>query len=343
MAPRRGGGFGGSFGGGSSASCSSSAFKSTNNQIYLGYFITFFVIDSVLLWMASRLFKLKRSYPLVRWPLMFSVILNVFIHGWNLLFLVLGECGATGLDLTAKLSLVPGFLSVISTSLLVGVVMVPICKRIHEVANRSPRLLVIIHGLWAAGFAVSYFIAACLFAAITVMEVSYSIYRRRWTLAGLVDGWNGVMTLASVVLLLGMLSTALNLVSPMSRCKVLQSSPLRCNILCLALSSVCFGAFFLVDRIVAYRVNWKRSSNYDMVIAYYAMEALYGVQSVPQEQPPHQANYAYPIQSNPPDAHVPLMQQYPQHSYPPVPSVLSYQQPHQLYDPHHQPVPAPYR
>ncbi|OJD16581.1 hypothetical protein AJ78_03272 [Emergomyces pasteurianus Ep9510] len=365
MAPRRGGGGGGSFGGSSSASCSSSAFTSTNDQIYLGYFIAFFVIDSVLLWMASRLFKLKRSDPFVRWPLMLSVILNVFIHGWNLLFLVLGECGAIGINLNVKLSLVSGFLSVIATSLLVGAVMVPICKRIHQVANMSPRLIATLHGLLVTGFAVFYFIAACLIAAITTMESGFSTYRRRRALASLIVAWNGVVTFTGVVLLLGMLSTAFNLVSPMSRSKVLQSSSLRRNILCLALSSICFGAFFLADRIVAYRVTWKQSSNYDLLVSYYAMEALClffhsltflfallvatstaltdGVQSVAQEQPAQpQSNYAYPIQSNPPDFNVPLMQQYPQQSYPPVPSVQPYQQPHQLYDPHHHPVPAPY-
>lgn len=147
------------------------------------------------------------------------------INGWDLLFLVLGECNITDVDLIVKLSLVSGFLGVIAASLLVGAVMVSICKRLHQVANMSPRLIAIIHGLWAAGFAFIYFVATCLFAVITTREIDFSSSsRRRRGWAGLVVGWNGVMTFAGVVLLLGMLSTAFNLISSMSRCKALKSS-----------------------------------------------------------------------------------------------------------------------
>ncbi|KKZ61836.1 hypothetical protein EMCG_03625 [[Emmonsia] crescens] len=358
MAPRRGGHFGG---GGSSSACSSNAFALTSNRIYLGYFIAFLLVDAVLLSMASRrLFKPKRGGPLVRWLLMLSIILSVFIHGWDLLFLVLGECNITDVDLIVKLSLVSGFLGVIATSSLVGAVMVSICKRLHQVANMSPRVIAIIHGLWAAGFAFIYFVAACLFAVIATREIDFSSSsRRRRGWAGLVVGWNGVMTFAAVVLLLGMLSTAFNLISSMSRCKALKTSSLRRDIPFLALSSVCFGASFLAHQILAYRVSWKAVSSFDLRDGYYAVVFLslffYSstflfallvatspaltdneLQNVAQDPNQQQTNYAYPIQSQ-----TPLMQQYSQQPYTSAPQTQPYQPPHQLYDPHHNPAPTP--
>ncbi|KAG5295446.1 hypothetical protein I7I50_08204 [Histoplasma capsulatum G186AR] len=367
MAPRRSGG-GGIFISSSSASCSSSAFIATSSKIYLGYFATFFIIDSALLWIASRLlFKLQRGRPLLRWLLILSIILTVFDHAWDVLFLVLGECSITGVDLSVKLALVSSFLDVVAISLLVGVVMVSLCKRLHHIANMAPRLIAILHGLWAAGFACFYFIAMCLYAAITTKQLDFSSsYGRRKALASLVMGWNGMMTLAGVVLLLGMLSTAFNLVGPLSRCRHQKSSSLSIIVSFLALSSVCFGASFLAHQILVYRMFWKTTSVIDARDGYYALVFLnlffYSSTflfallvtvspAFSDNEPsndvhhpvPQQLAYALPVQQNPPDPHILLMQQNAQQPYPPVGMTQPYQPTQQHpYHPHHNTPPAPY-
>ncbi|KAL2375300.1 hypothetical protein BDBG_05777 [Blastomyces gilchristii SLH14081] len=365
MAPRRGGG--GIFSGGSSASCSSSAFTSELPRIDLGYLATYLLIDLVLLWVAARkLFRFKHSNkPPGRWLLMLSIIPRVCAHAWSLLFLVLDQCLITTPELTVKLALVSTFLHVIAISLLVGALMVSICKRLHQIANMSPRLIAILHGLWTGGFAGSYLIAMCIYAAEAVQQFEYSSsFSSSPALESLARARNGLMILAGVLFVAGMLSTAYTLLSAMSRGSNLKTSSLRRYAPFLAATCVGFAATFLAEQIVTYRLL---RGTYVTPDSYYAVRFLYMffysasfllavlivtspalanneppgvVQETFQQQPA--ASYAYPVQPNPPGPNVPLMQQYPQQSYPPVPPVQPYQANQQPYDPHSPRPPAAY-
>ncbi|PGH00219.1 hypothetical protein GX51_05916 [Blastomyces parvus] len=359
MAPRRGGGGGGSYFGGGTPSCSRYAFESGTAKVSLSYNVVYLVIGIVLLWVASRkLFKVKHgNKPPGRWLLILSLTLIVCAQAWFLVFLVLGQCTITSGRFNTKITLVATFLNVLAVSLLVGALMVSICKRLHEVANMAPRRIAMLHGLWAGAFAGFYFISACIYAAISTLQFEYSSSRSSYrALGGLIRGWNGVLTLAGVILLAGMASTAYTLLSAMSRGN-LKTSSLRRYLPFLAVSCVGLGVTFLADLILTYRLFWAVRNSYIVSAGgYYALTFIYmlfyclssllavlvvaspamtnnepqGVthEAFPQQQP----SYAYPVQQNPPDANVPLMHQYPQQSYPPVPPV-------QPYNAHQQPQP----
>ncbi|KLJ08798.1 hypothetical protein EMPG_15766 [Blastomyces silverae] len=366
MAPRRGGG--GSFGGGSSASCSSYAFSIVTSKIDLVYFVAYLIIDSVLLWLAKRkLFGSKDGgKPPGRRYLMVSITVMVLAHTWGLVFLVLGQCDITNIPLSAKLSLVGVFLSVIATSSLVGALMISICKRLLQVANMSPRIIAILHILLSGGFAVFYFIATCIFIPLITEQFGYSSTNTE----SLVMAWNGVMTLAGVLLVVGMLSTAYTLMATMSRGASLKASRLRRYAPFLAVSCVGFGATFLAQQILTYSFAWKPSvsvtrgslhalgfifmfcysSSFWFAVLFAASPALTNnerrsVAEEPFQQ--QQPTYEYPVQPNALGPNVPLMQQYPQQSYPQqsypsVPPAQPYHANQQPYDPHHPKPPAAY-
>ncbi|OJD28102.1 hypothetical protein ACJ73_00499 [Blastomyces percursus] len=229
----------------------------------------------------------------------------------------------------------------------------------------SPRLIAVLHGIWTGGFAGFYLIAMCIYAAVTVQQFEYSSsFSSRRALKSSIKAWNGIMILAGVLLVAGMLSTAYTLLSAMSRGSN-KTSSLRGYAPFLAATCVGFGATFLAEQILTYRVFWESRGAYVTPGEYYAALFLYmffysasfllavlivtspaltnneppGVVQETFQQP---ASYAYPVQPNPPGPNVPLMQQYPQQSYPPVAPVQPYYANQQPYDPHNPQPPAAY-
>ncbi|KAK2787549.1 hypothetical protein FQN53_004998 [Emmonsiellopsis sp. PD_33] len=261
MAPRRGGG-GGSFG--SVSSCASGAFSTKASQAQIAFNAIFSFFNLVLLVMAfRRMCGGKGANTPGRWALIVALFLSVICALWNLVVQVLYECAVTSGNFYVNLSIAPVFFRWLSDILLVGAVMVAICKRLHQIAGMHPRVLAIGHGALAAIFALFYFIAVCLSAAITAMDInSYSsgsdYYDQARTLALLEKARRGVMTAAGVFVVIGMISTAINLTTARSRCGALKNGAL---VPLLATTSFCYAAMILISEVVVSRLQTMVSSN----------------------------------------------------------------------------------
>ncbi|PGH15220.1 hypothetical protein AJ79_02585 [Helicocarpus griseus UAMH5409] len=373
MAPRRGGG-GGRGGSSSPSKCSlNNAFSSPYDKITIAFFAVFLVIDFLLLMVAwSKLVNQKRGRPAARWGLLISVFLMVFIHAWDIVFITLNECAVTDYDLYPKVQLVSVYLELFAIASLVGVVAVWICKRLHQAANMSPKLIAIFHGLWVAAFAGFYFIAVCIYAAVIAFQTSSSSSSRtrRRLAARLSKAWNGVMILAAVILLLGMISTVFNLLISRSRCAALKSSSLRKHIPLLAICSFCFGVVVLIRQVFSYRVRWSGPMDDNWINGYFAMQflqmffysttflfallaaaspALLDWDKVPAAHIPVQQTPSYAFSSTQPNQsqqHVqapliqPSPQSSPQQTYPAVPTPQPYSH-YPTYEPYSNQTPAP--
>ncbi|KAK2787140.1 hypothetical protein FQN52_007407 [Onygenales sp. PD_12] len=262
MAPRRGGGGGGSFG--SVSSCASGAFSTKASQAQIAFNAIFSFFNLVLLVMAfRRICGGKGANTPGRWALIVALFLSVICVLWNLVIQVLYECAVTSGNFYVSLSIAPVFFRWLSDILLVGAVMVAICKRLHQIAGMHPRVLAIGHGTLAAIFALFYFIAACLSAAITAMDINsyYSgsdYYDEARTLALLEKARRGVMTAAGVFVVIGMISTAINLTTARSRCGALKNGAL---VPLLATTSFCYAAMILITEVVVTRLQTMVSSN----------------------------------------------------------------------------------
>ncbi|KAK2796992.1 hypothetical protein FQN50_009361 [Emmonsiellopsis sp. PD_5] len=304
MAPRRGGGGGGSFG--SVASCASGAFSTKSSQAQIAFNAIFSFFNLVLVVMAFRgMCGGKGANTPGRWALIIAIFLSVICSLWNLVVQVLYECAVTSGNFYVNISLAPVFLRWLSDILLVGAVMVAICKRLHQIAGMHPRVLAIAHGVLAAIFSLFYFIAVCLSAAITALDInSYSSYSsdsdyydEARTLALLEKARRGVMTTAGVFVVIGMISTAINLSTARSGCGALKNGVSHSYSLnssrvpmlsysvgsdtypqvlvpLLAASSFCYAAMILISEVVVSRLASMVSSDDGYISAVLAFQFL---------------------------------------------------------------------
>ncbi|EAS31834.3 uncharacterized protein CIMG_07313 [Coccidioides immitis RS] len=223
MAPRRGGfgGGGGGFSGGSA--CPSSAFSSDYSRIILAFTALWLIVDLVLACMVAsrkkRILNAGHAKESLQWA-MIHMSINFMLLGNILLLvsLVLNECdisyyAVTGVNISAV------WLHGLAILVLYGLILVPVCRQLHQVAGYiMARVVTVAH------FTLMLFLSSILISYLSVttavMDGFASRYRTSFSLS---DARRGLIITFDVFAVIGMLMAVFSIATAMTRSKQLRS------------------------------------------------------------------------------------------------------------------------
>ncbi|WEW60313.1 hypothetical protein PRK78_005798 [Emydomyces testavorans] len=249
MAPKggRGGGRGGSGRSSSSSSCSSDAFSSDFERTLIAFVALWLLVDLVLASIVNRRKKriLSLGYPKesLQWAVIsLCITFTIVALLLSIIGTVLIECG-TGTDTGAHLVIAASWLFALGILLLYGLILIPVCRQLHQVAGQVMAKIVTF-----AHFGLMVFISIILLAflavytAATEAALSSSL---RLDILSLLDAQRGLLITYDVFALIGMIIAAVTIGIAVSRSSGLRSGSIAVWIPLLVAASLGLAAFQL--------------------------------------------------------------------------------------------------